>query len=197
MPRSRRSGLAPCDRTPGTRVNSRHASSKPPVLRASARRRRWSPRPSMGARKSGGQPPGARPRAKSARSRAGEGSRRRTTSTPRTRTRRARTRSTPWTPSRATGCAKRRPNRKPETPLVRTRARRHVRRRGRLTWMSRGATPITGRSWTTARDARFRDVARRVGVARGADVHSERVASIATARPAVPGVGPGRRGAER
>ena len=94
---------------------------------------------------------------KERRSRAGEGSRRRTTSTPRTRTRRARTRSTPWTPSRATGCAKRRPNRKPETPLVRsTRApRRHVRRRGRLTWMSRGATPMTGRSWTTARDARF------------------------------------------
>ena len=59
---------------------------------------------------------------KERRSRAGEGSRRRTTSTPRTRTRRARTRSTPWTPSRATGCAKRRPNRKPETPLVRTRA---------------------------------------------------------------------------
>ena len=92
---------------------------------------------------------------KERRSRAGEGSRRRTTSTPRTRTRRARTRA-----RRGRHRARRGVPRGGRTETLKPRSsarapRHHVRRRGRLTWMSRGATPMTGRSWTTARDARF------------------------------------------
>ena len=65
MPRSNFSGRAPCDSTPGTRVNSRHASSNPPVENARALLKRRSPNPSIGARKRGGTPP-LLPRSKSA-----------------------------------------------------------------------------------------------------------------------------------
>ena len=60
------SGSAPLGKVPGTRINSRHASSKPPFpFAASAMRNRASPSPSMGAANVGTAPP-RRPRAKSA-----------------------------------------------------------------------------------------------------------------------------------